>query len=194
MKTSTLFLFGTIVAGMSAYVGVMGAATNRASAIAIHDFSQDVITHWKRVATTLDVPLDKTKPGMLSPVVPETFGALDLIIYGHELVTSDFQEHYESLEMPRMVDRLHISTNKNNGALQYNVGGVQLIAIKNSGGHEGGAFYINIPEQLIDRASKMYDGKPKEGGRDHEGIVRYDQLDDGRYVMGIFLPYTQSAG
>lgn len=185
--------FGVIALGMTAYLAVMGLSANRASAVAMHDFSQNVINNWHYVATTLNIPLENTKPGMLSPVVPERFSALDLAIYGFELVTPEFKSDYQQLNMPRMIDQLHITTT-DKGVLQYNVGGIQLLSIQDSGGSQGAAFFMDVPAQLIDETSQMYDGVPMQGDRDGTGVVRYDRLDDGRYVMGMFLSYTQPAG
>jgi hypothetical protein len=185
--------FAIIALAMTAYLAVMGLSANRASAVAIHDFSQDVINNWHYVATTFNIPLENTKPGMLSPVIPERFSALDLAIYGFELVTPDFKREYQQLNMPRMTDRLHISTT-DKGVLQYNVGGIQLMSIQDSGGNQGAAFFMDVPTQLINETSQMYDGVPMQGDRDGSGVVRYDRLDDGRYVMGMFLAYTQPAG
>lgn len=185
--------FGAIALGMTAYLAVMGLSANRASAVAMHDFSQNVINNWHYVATTLNIPLENTKPGMLSPVIPERFSALDLAIYGFELVTPEFKRDYQQLNMPRMIDQLHITTT-DKGVLQYNVGGIQLLSIQDSGGSQGAAFFMDVPAQLIDETSQMYDGVPMQGDRDGTGVVRYDRLDDGRYVMGMFLSYTQPAG
>ena len=185
--------FGAIALGMTAYLSVMGVSANRASAVAIHDFSQEVINNWHYVATTLNVPLENTKPGMLSPVIPERFSALDLAIYGFEIVTPEYKHDYQQLDMPRMIDRLHITTN-DKGGLEYNVGGIQLLSIQDSGGSQGATFYMDVPEQHIDEASRRYDGVPMQGDRDGAGTVRYDRLEDGRYVMGMFLTYTQPAG
>jgi hypothetical protein len=185
--------FSIIALVMTAYLAVMGLSANRASAVAIHDFSQDVINNWHYVATTFNIPLENTKPGMLSPVIPERFSALDLAIYGFELVTPDFKREYQQLNMPRMTDRLHISTT-DKGVLQYRVGGIQLMSIQDSGGNQGATFFMDVPKQLIDETSQMYDSVPMQGDRDGSGVVRYDRLDDGRYVMGMFLTYTQPAG
>ena len=181
--------FGAITLGMTVYLAVMGLSANRASAVSIHDFSQDVLDNWHYVATTLNVPLKNTKPGMLSPVIPERFSALDLAIYGFELVTPEYKSDYRQLNMPQMLDRLHISTNEK-GMLQYNVGGIQLLSIQDSDGNQGATFYMDVPAQLIDEASRLYDGVPMQGDRDGSGVVRYDRLEDGRYVMGMFLSYT----
>ncbi len=185
--------FGVIALGMTAYLAAMGLSANRASAVAMHDFSQNVINNWHYVATTLNIPLENTEPGMLSPVIPERFSALDLAIYGFELVTPEFKSDYQQLNMPRMIDQLHITTT-DKGVLQYNVGGIQLLSIQDSGGSQGAAFFMDVPAQLIDETSQMYDGVPMQGDRDGTGVVRYDRLDDGRYVMGMFLSYTQPAG
>lgn len=151
--------FGAITLGITAYLAVIGLSANRASVVAIHDFSQDVINNWHYVATTLNVPLENTKPGMLSPVIPERFSALDLAIYGFELVTPKYKSDYQQLDMPRMIDQLHITTNEK-GVLQYNVGGIQLLSIQDSGGSQGATFFMNVPPQLIDETSRMYDDVP----------------------------------
>ena len=185
--------FGAITLGMTAYIALMGVSANRATAVAIHEFSQGAVDNWHYVATSLDIPLKNTKPGELSPVIPERYSALDLVVYGYELVTTDYQDYYRELDMPRMVNQLHIGTN-DKGQLQYNVGGVQLISIQDTDGHGGAAFFMDVPKQLIDQASRLYDGVPASDDRDGEGVVRYDRLEDGRYVMGMFLNYTQPAG
>lgn len=184
---------GAIAIGMTLYIGVMGISANRASAIAIHDFSQDVINNWHYIATTIDAPLEDTEPGMLSPVIPERFSALDLAIYGSQLVTTEYQNDYRQLDMPQMTDQLYIATSQK-GVLEYSVGGIQLLSIQDSGGKKGATFFIDVPTQLIDVTSRTYDGVPMQGERDGAGSVRYERLDDGRYVMGMFLPYTQPAG
>ena len=174
---------------MATYIAVMGMSANKASAVSIYEFSQDIIDNWHHIASTLDLPLDKTKPGMLTPVVPDRFSALDLSIYGFEIVTPDFQHEYKQLDLPRMIDRLHI-TATDKGIINYNVGGIQLISIQDSNGQGGGVFYMDAPMQLIEEANLKYDDENINGDKDGNGIIRYDRLDDGRYVMGVFLPYT----
>jgi len=181
--------FGVIALIMTGYIALMGLSTNRASAVTIYNFSQDVLNNWHYMATSLDIPMENTKQGMLEPLIPERFGALDLAIFGYELVTPDYQADYRQLNMPRMIDKLHISTDEK-GVLKYNVGGVQLLTIQDNDGAHGAAFYMDVPLQLIDEASRQYDGIKMQGESDGSGVVRYERLEDGRYVMGIFLPYT----
>jgi hypothetical protein len=187
-KHLKLFIgFGTIAFSMTAYISLMGMSANRASAIAVHDLTQDLLNNWHYIATTLEVPSRNTKPGLLAPVIPENFGALDLTIYGAELVTPEYKAFYKALDMPKMVDRLHIRNLDD--VLQYNVGGLQLLSIQDTDGVGGAAFYMDVPEQIIEEASQLYDGHPMKGDRDGEGIVRYDRTPDGNFVMGLYLSY-----
>lgn len=180
--------FGLVAIGMTAYIAFMGTSANRASAVAMHDFSQNALNNWHYVSKSLNIPLNKTNPGDLVPVVSEKFGALDLVIYGYEIVSKDFQDYYRQLSMPRMIDQLHIGASSN-GQLRYNVSGVQLLSIQNTDDKSGATFFMDVPFQLIDQSSRMYDGVPATSNKDGEGIVRYDRLEDGRYVMGLFLNY-----
>ncbi|MFA0809437.1 hypothetical protein [Microbulbifer epialgicus] len=197
MNTKFKIIFGTSIISlcMTAYITFMGTAANRASAIAVHEFSQQAIDNWYYVATNLESPLENTKAGDLSPLIPEQHAALDLVIYGYEIIAPEYQDFYRALDMPRMVEKLHIGIN-DKGQLQYNVGGVQLISIESQGidSRGGAAFYLDTPFQLIDQASRLYDGVPAKDNADGEGVVRYDRLNDGRYVMGMFLDYTQPPG
>jgi hypothetical protein len=180
--------FSLVAIGMTAYIAFMGTSANRATAVAMHDFSQNALNNWHYVSTSLNIPLNQTKPGDLAPVVSEKFGALDLVIYGYEIVSKDFQDYYRQLSMPRMIDQLHIGAGSN-GQLRYNVSGVQLLSIQNTDDKSGATFFMDVPFQLIDQSSRMYDGVPATSNKDGEGVVRYDRLDDGRYVMGLFLNY-----
>lgn len=197
MKTpsikSTLFRFAALCIGITAYVLFMGLSADRAAAVTVYEFSKSALNNWRHIATTLDIPVGNTKVGSLAPVVPEKFGALDLIIFGHELVSSDYQHAYRRLNFPRMVDQLHITTD-NTDNLAYNVGGLQLLSLQDNGGGEGAVFFMDPPAALISQASQYYDHQPMTGSGDGKGRIRYDRLDDGRYILGIFLPYhaTQS--
>ncbi|WP_045861714.1 hypothetical protein [Teredinibacter purpureus] len=185
LKTIVFFI-GLSIA-MSAYLALMGKSSNRATAVAMHDFTLNALSNWHHIADTLNIPLSNTKPDMLHPVVRKGFSALDLVIYGHEIVEPEYQKYYQELSMPQMIGQLFIP-NDENGKLRYMVGGVQLLSIQ--AGKEDAAFFIDVPTQVINEASLLYDSIPISGGRDGSGVVRYDRLDDGRYVMGFFINQT----
>lgn len=187
---NTVICFSALCLGMTAYVSLMGLSSNRGSAIALYDFSEAAISNWYKVATALSVPLSNTQPGKLQPVVSEKFSALDLVVYGYELVTPDYKQTYRQLDLPRMVGQLQISANEEE-QLQYHVAGLQLLTLRDMDGEHGAVFFMDVPYHIIDHSSQRYDNTPAIGTGDNEGTVRYSQLDDGRYVMGLFLPYQR---
>lgn len=184
INIKTIGFFIALSVAMTAYMGVMGSSANKASASAMYEFSKSALNNWHSIASTLDIPLENTKPNMLQPVVPQGFGALDLVIYGHEVVTDEYRSYYQQLNMPRMIGELFIP-NSSEGELRYMVGGIQLISIQ--AGEEDAAFFIDVPRQVINEASLIYDNVALSGDRDGIGVVRYEKLEDGRYVMGLFL-------
>ena len=181
-KAVSFFILLSIA--MTAYIGLMGKSANKASAESMYDFTEAALGNWHKISSTLNIPLINTKPSMLQPVVKEGFGALDLVIYGHEIVEEEYRSYYQKLDMPRMVGQLFIP-NGEQGELRYMVGGIQLISIQ--AGSENAAFFMDVPKQIINEASLIYDGVALSGDRDGTGVVRYEKLNDGRYVMGLFL-------
>jgi len=183
--------YALIVLAMSLYIPFMGYSANRSSAVSLHEFSQTALNNWYQIANSLEIPLSKTAAGMLEPVIPKKFTALDLVVYGHELVTKDYQEMYRLQNFPRMVNQLHVIAD-DKGTLKYNVGGLRLLTIKDMGGASGAVMFFDAPIQLIEMASQLYDGLPMNEEGDDKGIIRYARIDSGKYVMGYFLKYQSS--
>jgi len=183
---------GSLVAGltliMATYVYIMGNSANRATAKTIVSFSQEAINNWKQITTALKIDITKTQKSNLFPVIPKKFAAVDLVIYGSEIVNPAYKQEYQQYSFPRMTDKAHIITNEQ-GELQYNVGGVRLISLADNGGEVGAVFYLDTPKQIIDTASELYDATPMSGEKDGKGIIRYEKLENGQYVMGVFLKY-----
>ncbi len=173
---------------LTGYLLLAGTSANDASAVTVYEFSKRVLDHWYRIANTLSVPVAHTKPGALEPVVPKSFGALELIIFGEGIVTPSYKNAYQSLHFPNMIDQVHIATNEQK-TLNYHVGGLKLIGVEDNGGDQGAVFFVDPPAPLIEYMNRKYDHQPMTGTGDGEGQVRYDRLKDGRYVLGVFLPY-----
>lgn len=170
---------------MTGYIKLQGKASTEAATKVLVTFSNMAIQNWKMISDKTGVSIDNTEPGTLQPLIPAQFGAIDLVIYGTELVEPKYKNAFESFGINRLADLIQFS-NKEDGSIQYHIGGGFVHGIKNLPGNTHGAvFYTGLSTQVVEGADQIIDG----GDGMNTGSVRWQMSEPTEYVVGIYLPY-----
>lgn len=189
MSIKKIIIASPIIAiGMSGYVYLLGSSSTSSSVESILLFSTKAASSWNQISTATGISINNTGPGELQPLIPAQFSAIDLVIYGSELVESQYKKAYEGFAIPRLAS-LVVFSNDSEGALEYHVGGAKIESLSNMAGDEYAAiFFTNVNLQTVNGADLKVDNH--DGGE--AGVVRYKLDDDGLYTMGVFVPYPTS--
>lgn len=168
------------------YFAFVGYSSNKAGAKTILNTSQEISRRWQMASAALGVELNATKAGDLSPVIGAKYSALDLVIYGEEIVAEKYKNSYKAMQIPSMVGKVFIKTIENE--LVYSVSGYRLISIEyDKESNKIASFYANVPRTVVDSTNKFIDGSGITENGDNIGAIRYAKLENGKYILGVFI-------
>lgn len=171
---------------ITSYFAFVGYSSNSTSAKTLLSTSQELAYRWQMASATLGVELSATKAGALSPVIDNKYSALDLVVYGEQIVAQKYKESYKAMQIPSMISKLYIKSNQ--GELMYSVSGFKLFSIEyEEKSNKIISFYADVPKTVVDSTNKLIDGSGIIDSGDNIGAVRYAKLDNGKYILGIFL-------
>ncbi len=175
------FLIGMLVS----YQCVIGRASTTSAAKSAYVFSQIAASHWRLMANTLDVSLTNTEVGQLMPVVTSDRTALDLIVYGSEVVEVAYKKAFKSINIDNMTDQVFVYVNRAN-QLSYAVAGMDVIGLEATQEGHVAVFFNHANPQVIRAANKMYDQSVISLGGNSEGTVKHIKTKDGQYILGFY--------
>lgn len=178
---------GLVGAAMTGYFHFNSTVSAHALAENLEAFTKDANRVWKAISEKSGIEMRRTSKGDLQPIIHEMFGALDLIIYGDQIVNSEFKAKFSELNIPTLENRV-VFGNHLDGSLEYSISGIKVVNYQVTSDLTHGVVYFDKVTKLVAEEIDDYiDG----GDGAKKGLVRYKKT-GLNYFLGIFSPYEET--
>lgn len=185
--------FALLLSVLVVYQGWMGQMATRAAAKSAIAFSQLAALRWQLMAQALEVAVGQTGEGQLLPIVPANRSALDLVMYGEQVVTSPYKAAFESLQFANVTDRAFIYVNSDK-LLSYAVAGMDVIGLEAASEHQIAVFFNHVTVPVLKETNRLVDGASVWASNDTIGNVKHVKTAGGQYIMGLYVDVTSKKG
>ena len=172
--------------GLASYYALANYSAYHSAATTLMGNAKAVQANWQKLTSRLHLDPAVTEPGALAPVLARKHSALDWLVYGEHVMNDPYKEEFQKLGIEPLMKNMHVTAP--DGQLHYGVAGARLNSMTVLADGTTAVFYSETHRPVIEALLALYDPKPFKTIGDNTGIVRYGQVGEHEYAVGLYLP------
>ncbi|MFK5950463.1 MAG: hypothetical protein QM500_17045 [Methylococcales bacterium] len=191
--SSGLFIFLSFSVLSATYMSYLGDESFRSATILTHDMSVKSKNLWDDITTTYaTVPgITKTEPNSGNPLLNANITALDLLVYGDDIVSDKYHESFLGHDFKKLRYDLFIGKHRVYKTIDYRMYGIEYFKITSLDNGDFFTVYSNVHPEIVRHAEKIYDDGSFDikNKSDMTGRVRYikSNQDANRYFLMYYF-------